>query len=212
MATPFTQDPAAAAPAPSSSTTPAETEPSPSAPTPTTTTTTTTAPEPRVEQPTHSIASNPINAQIPGPGPSLEISLLLVSGARHPYRIDEKYLLSRNVTNAQDPATGTFDPLQISGYQLKELILKDWRSEWEPKPASPSSIRLIIMGRMIEDKAALKDFPFSPTSPNVVHLSVKPPEIPDDEDAGGKGGSAKGGALRQRDGEDGGAGCRCVIL
>lgn len=80
---------------------------------------------------------------------------MLITGARHPYRIDEKYLSSRNVT-ARNPSTGAFDPRELSGYQLKELILKDWRSEWEPKPASPSSIRLIIMGRMIEDKAALK--------------------------------------------------------
>ena len=53
-------------------------------------------------------------------------------------------------------ADGQFDPREISGYKLKELIWTDWRSEWEPRPASPSSIRLIILGRLLEDKAALK--------------------------------------------------------
>lgn len=87
-------------------------------------------------------------------GPTINISLMLTTGARHPYKIDEKYLRSRKV-GAQN-AEGGFDPREISGYQLKELIWTDWRSEWEPRPASPSSIRLIIMGRMIDDKFALK--------------------------------------------------------
>jgi hypothetical protein len=44
----------------------------------------------------------------------------------------------------------------MSGYKLKELIWTDWRSEWEDRPRDPSSIRLIIMGRMIDDKVNLK--------------------------------------------------------
>lgn len=86
--------------------------------------------------------------------PALAITLMLTTGARHPYRIDEKYLKNRKVeAEAQD---GTFDPREISAYQLKELIWTDWRSEWEPRPASPSSIRLIILGRLLEDKSPLK--------------------------------------------------------
>lgn len=128
-------------------------QPNPSTTTPDPTTTTTTAND---DEDTTTSAIPPANTNAsPSSGPALEISLMLITGARHPYRIDEKYLSSRNVT-ARNPSTGAFDPRELSGYQLKELILKDWRSEWEPKPASPSSIRLIIMGRMIEDKAALK--------------------------------------------------------
>lgn len=86
-------------------------------------------------------------------GPTLSITLMLTTGARHPYKIDEKYLRNRKV---ELPTTGAFDPRDISGYKLKELIWTDWRAEWEPKPATPSSIRLILLGRFVEDKSALR--------------------------------------------------------
>lgn len=47
--------------------------------------------------------------------------LLLTTGARHPYKIDEKYLKKRNVT------VEAMDPYNISVYTLKELIWRDWR-------------------------------------------------------------------------------------
>jgi len=86
--------------------------------------------------------------------PTLRITLMLTTGARHAYTISQKYLTSRKVT-ALD-ASGNFDPREMSGYKLKELIWTDWRAEWEARPRDPSSIRLIIMGRMIDDKASLK--------------------------------------------------------
>lgn len=86
-------------------------------------------------------------------GPVLSITLMLTTGARHPYKIDEKYLKNRNCeAHAKD---GTFEPRELSGYKLKELIWTDWRSEWEPRPAAPSSIRLIIWGKMVDDKKCL---------------------------------------------------------
>jgi hypothetical protein len=96
----------------------------------------------------------PIVHTITHSGPVLSISLMLTTGARHPYKIDEKYLRNRKVTALN--ADGEFDPKAISGYQLKELIWTDWRSEWDPRPVSPSSIRLIVMGRMIEDQKILR--------------------------------------------------------
>lgn len=54
-------------------------------------------------------------------GPVLVIMLLLTTGARHPYKIDEKYLKKRNVT------IEAMDPYNISVYTLKELIWRDWR-------------------------------------------------------------------------------------
>ena len=86
--------------------------------------------------------------------PALRISLMLTTGARHAYTITQKYLSSRKVTAVD--ASGNFDPREMSGYKLKELIWTDWRAEWEARPRDPSSIRLIIMGRMIDDKANLK--------------------------------------------------------
>lgn len=86
--------------------------------------------------------------------PALRITLMLTTGARHAYTISQKYLTSRKVTAVD--ASGNFDPREMSGYKLKELIWTDWRQEWEARPRDPSSIRLIIMGRMIDDKVNLK--------------------------------------------------------
>ena len=103
-------------------------------------------------------------------GPQLIITLLLHTGARHPYRIDERYLKKRNVNVADN------NPVNMSVYTLKELIWRDWRegqycstlsadmhvpfltpfTEWEPRPSSPSSIRLIHYGKMLDDKSHLK--------------------------------------------------------
>lgn len=95
----------------------------------------------------------------PAPGgdvPALVITLLLTSGARHPYKIDEKYLTKRNVSIPGTTESGRKDPFSISVYTLKELILREWRDEWEAQPSSPSSIRLIYFGRLLDDKAVLK--------------------------------------------------------
>ena len=54
-------------------------------------------------------------------GPAMMITLLLTSGARHPYKIDRKYLKKRNVNAADD------DPFNLSVYTLKELIWREWR-------------------------------------------------------------------------------------
>ncbi|KAF2733151.1 ubiquitin-like protein [Polyplosphaeria fusca] len=142
-------------------------------------------------------ASKPDHAN----GPVVIITLLLTTGARHPYKIDEKYLKKRNVN------VDAMDPYNISVYTLKELIWRDWRDEWEPRPTSPSSIRLIHFGRMLDDKSPLKDCRFQTEAPNVVHMTVKPQEVVDDEDAK----TGKGGGRRD-DGEETHAGCRCVIL
>lgn len=63
-------------------------------------------------------------------GPVLFITLLLSSsGARHPYKLDEKYLRKRNVMVEGN------NPINISLYKLKELILRDWR-DGKNKPQS----------------------------------------------------------------------------
>lgn len=62
-------------------------------------------------------AANPDNSN----GPTVVIMLLLTTGARHPYKIDERYLKKRNVTVEE------MDPYNISVYTLKELIWRDWR-------------------------------------------------------------------------------------
>ena len=88
--------------------------------------------------------------------PVCAITLLLPTGARHPYRLDEKYLAKRNVDVPETTESGKKDPFSISVYKLKELILREWREEWEGKPASPSSIRLIHFGKLLDDKEQLR--------------------------------------------------------
>lgn len=56
--------------------------------------------------------------------------------------------------------SGRLDPYSISIYTLKELILREWREEWEAKPSNPSSIRLINFGRVLEDSYVLKGMCF----------------------------------------------------
>lgn len=55
-------------------------------------------------------------------GPTLTITLLLISGARHPFKIDGKYLKKRGVN------VDNHDPFSMSVYTLKELIWREWRS------------------------------------------------------------------------------------
>ncbi|EED22125.1 conserved hypothetical protein [Talaromyces stipitatus ATCC 10500] len=135
-------------------------------------------------------------------GPELVITLLLTTGARHPFRIDRKYLKRRSVKVEND------DPFNMSVYTLKELIWREWRSEWEPQPSSPSSIRLISFGKLLDDKAPLSESSLTHDAPNVIHMTVKPQEVVDEEDAkGGKSYSA-----RDREATDRSPGCRCIIL
>ncbi|KAJ5757779.1 uncharacterized protein N7511_006473 [Penicillium nucicola] len=135
-------------------------------------------------------------------GPSLVITLLLTTGSRHPFTIDGNYLRKRSV-NVENS-----DPFLMSVYTLKELIWREWRSDWETRPSSPSSIRLISFGKLLDDKSPISDSKFSKEHPNVVHMTVKPQEVVDEEDAKG----AKAQYSRERDATERSPGCRCVIL
>ena len=152
-------------------------------------------------------------------GPTLLITLLLTSGARHPFKLDSKYLQKRNVEVAEN------DPFNLSVYKLKELILREWREEWELKPVSPSYIRLISFGKLLDDKGYLRgkcfavsivspkliptpDSRLSHDSPNVVHMTIKPQDYVEEEDT--KGGKAAYGT--GRDGSQRSPGCRCLVM
>ncbi|OAP65774.1 hypothetical protein AYL99_01746 [Fonsecaea erecta] len=158
-------------------------------------------------------------------GPALTVTLLLTSGARHPFKLDNKYFAKRNVEVPEN------DPFNLSVYKLKELILREWREEWEAKPSSPTSIRLISMGKLLDDKASLKgeqfgrdatargvelqkltlrstDYKFSVDAPNVLHMTIKPQDFVEEEDA--KGGKSTYSAHREGEGRS--PGCRCIIM
>ncbi|KAI0173318.1 hypothetical protein GGR52DRAFT_542637 [Hypoxylon sp. FL1284] len=133
---------------------------------------------------------------------SVDIMLLLTSGARHPFRIDEKYLTKRNVTITGKTDDGKMDPFSITVYTLKELILRDWRKEWDQPPREPSAIRLIHFGKLLEDRNQLSHYNFSQTR-NVVHMTVKPQDLIDEEEAAKK---------VKESGSHGSRGGCCVIL
>ncbi|KAI9375751.1 ubiquitin-related domain-containing protein [Aspergillus egyptiacus] len=134
-------------------------------------------------------------------GPSLTIVLLLITGTRYPFKIDGDYLRKRDVS------VDSYDPFSMSVYTLKELIWRDWQEDWEPRPSSPSSIRLISFGKLLDDKSPLSDAKFSSDAPNVVHMTVKPQEIVDEEDAKG----SKTQYSRDREASERSPRCRCVI-
>ena len=60
-------------------------------------------------------------------GPILMITLLLTNGARHPYKIDERYLKKRSVNVEGN------NPINMSTYTLKELIWREWREGRRPR-------------------------------------------------------------------------------
>ena len=85
-----------------------------SAPSPLLRTTTQPAIGPSSDKPT------PVQAESSS-SQTLFITLLLTNGARHPYKIDEKYLQKRNVSVEGN------NPVLMSIYTLKELIWREWR-------------------------------------------------------------------------------------
>lgn len=105
----------------------------------------------------HDLTIDPVESGDGSPNDDLvvDIMLLLTSGARHPFRIDEKYLSKRNVTVTGKTEDGKLDPFSITVYTLKELILRDWRKEWDQPPREPSAIRLIHFGKLLEDRNQL---------------------------------------------------------
>lgn len=106
-------------------------------------------------------------------GPVCNITLLLTTGSRHPYKIDGRYLSKRNVAVPEQTESGQPDPFSISIYTLKELILREWRSDWEAKPASPSSIRLIHFGKLLDDKEPLKSMSSAPRNAFQTQLLIE---------------------------------------
>ncbi|DAA72617.1 TPA_exp: Uncharacterized protein A8136_6420 [Trichophyton benhamiae CBS 112371] len=135
-------------------------------------------------------------------GPTLLLNILLTSGGKHPFKLDGKYLRKREVNVADN------DPFSMSVYTLKELIWREWRSDWEPRPSSPAAIRLISFGKLLDDKSPLSECRFNREGPNVVHMTIKPQEIVDEEDAK----AAKSTQSREHEEGERSPGCRCAIL
>lgn len=79
--------------------------------------------EPSTTEGLQAVKSSTVEAQkSEDVGVSLVVTLLLTTGARHPFRIDTRYLRKRGVDEPE------CNPFQMSVYTLKELILREWRA------------------------------------------------------------------------------------
>jgi hypothetical protein len=105
-----------------------------------------------VDEPVASLATSP------SANPGLQVTLLLSQqGTKFTYKIDSRYLERRGVVLEGTDEEGRKDPLSVSIYTVKELLLREWREEeWGAKPQSPTSIRMIYFGRMLGDKDLLR--------------------------------------------------------
>jgi len=109
---------------------------------------------------------------------------------------------------------------------VKKLVTNgDGVAEWETRPTSPGAIRLIHFGKLLDDKTTLKgvlrmpywknfwanmlsDCRFQASVPNVVHMTVKPQDVVEEEEntKGGK------GSTRGRRGSEREGGFRCCAV
>jgi hypothetical protein len=117
--------------------------------------TNTISPEPEPEQLSASAIGSATDApiEVVASNDPAAVNIVLIipaTGKRHTYKIDKGYLDRRQVTVTDG------DPFNLTVYGMKELILRDWKEEWVPKPSAPTFIRLILMGRELDDKASLK--------------------------------------------------------
>ncbi|CCX07376.1 hypothetical protein FPQ18DRAFT_89210 [Pyronema domesticum] len=173
---------------------------------PTPTPTTTTAPaETPVETPSTAPTAPPTVPTGPTGPTSLTITVLVQSGARHNFLLDTAYL-DRHAVKA------VTEPLDMTVTQLKECIWKDWRDDWDQRPASAQFIKLIQFGAYLQDSSMLKDCRLSLDGANVIHMAIRPAESGADDETQR---STKAGrqSSRERNAEGGSStGCRCVIL
>ncbi|WVQ79896.1 hypothetical protein IAT38_001996 [Cryptococcus sp. DSM 104549] len=156
-----------------------------------------------IQHPLDTAASQTPNPQEP-PSPSVpkvHIRALVISGQSHVF---------------------SFEP-EITVGRLKELIWSSWPAEWtDPaQPPSPSFLRIIHSGRILQDDSSLtaNNLPLiaSNVPPTVVHISVRSFSIRGD-DAEPKKPAAiarSSSAVRTRShtaAEDDVSGCRCIIM
>ncbi|KAI5805129.1 hypothetical protein EDC01DRAFT_598979, partial [Geopyxis carbonaria] len=155
-------------------------------------------------------APSSLSAISPTPAASLTITVLVQSGAKHQFTLDREYLERHQVksTSGKDNLT---DPFTMTVWQLKECVWKDWREDWDTRPASALFIKLIQFGAYLNDSHLLRDCRLSVDSPNVIHMAIRPAEVGDD-DATQRSTKGAFGGSRDREGATRTPSCRCVIL
>ncbi|KAM0791049.1 hypothetical protein ACM66B_004344 [Microbotryomycetes sp. NB124-2] len=93
----------------------------------------------------------------------LLIELLLVSGKRMRWRVAEGTSVST----------------------VKQVVWQAWPTDWrgqEELPPSPDSLRLLYMGKFLDDGKTLESYGIRPSAelPTIVHLVIRPLVLPED--------------------------------
>lgn len=99
---------------------------------------------------------------------AIKITLLLISGQRQVVPVDADFL-------AKNELQGLEDAGQVTIGVLRQSLFRDWQESWGNPPASATNVRLIHLGKILEDDQTLTACGISHDNPhNVVHMSVKP--------------------------------------
>ena len=96
--------------------------------------------------------------ETPAPTENLACRIALLHAqlsSRWTFKIDERYLDKRGVEIPGTSADGRKDPLSLTVKTLKELILREWKAEWQAPPSSVQYIRLIYYGKFLQDEQTL---------------------------------------------------------
>ncbi|KAK9461013.1 uncharacterized protein V1516DRAFT_674749 [Lipomyces oligophaga] len=96
----------------------------------------------------------------------LYLSLLPLSGVRVALSLDQDYITKHGIRAPGPDAMTVLD--------LKECLLADWSLDWGDFPGDTDHIRLIYLGRLLDDKDSLLDSRLSRSGHNVIHLSTRP--------------------------------------
>ncbi|KAI9858017.1 MAG: hypothetical protein M1824_004482 [Vezdaea acicularis] len=83
-------------------------------------------------------------------GPQVNITFLMVTGSRREWKFDRRSLEKKDV------AVPEGNPFKISIYALKQLMVREWPEEWGTKPSAPGAIRLIMLGKLLDDNSTLE--------------------------------------------------------
>ncbi|ANB12973.1 hypothetical protein AWJ20_1251 [Sugiyamaella lignohabitans] len=152
------------------------------------------------------IASKTVK-QPEAPALSLELTLLLISGLRVKIKIDDNYMQTHSI-----PITA---PESMTVGSLKSSLFSSWQDEWGSAPTTTGLIRLIHLGKILEDQQTLEECSLtSSKSHNVVHLSVKPEsfEMEAPTKVKSRSGFRGGRSGDQREGQSRGSSSCCIIL
>ncbi|ORY06830.1 hypothetical protein K493DRAFT_273933 [Basidiobolus meristosporus CBS 931.73] len=92
---------------------------------------------------------------------SVRITFLLLSGKRHSL---------------------TFQPSNTIG-EVKQYLFDNWPSEWtEGQPTSPASLKIVHLGRFLENSSTIASTKINTQQENIVHLTIKIPSQTDSND------------------------------